>query len=213
MVTILINLIFLKKKNRFEIQKNHKFYKGFNESMSVESCIHSFFGTSKLSADLLVQEYGRNFGLKTVSFRAGCLTGPAHMGAELHGFLSYLVKTIIKNKPYEIFGYKGKQVRDNLHSSDLVKAFWEFYKKPSCGVVYNIGGSRKSNCSILEAVALIEKFSGIKAKLKYNKHHRTGDHIWWISDNSKFMRDFPNWKIKYDIKKIIKEMILFHDFR
>ena len=120
----------IEKKTRFELKKSHKFYKGINESLSIDSCVHSFFGASKLSADILVQEYGKNFGLKTVCFRGGCLTGPAHAGAELHGFLSYLVKTIMNQKTYNIYGYKGKQVRDNLHSSDLVNAFWEFYKKP-----------------------------------------------------------------------------------
>ncbi len=201
-----LNLI--EKKKRFDLKKNHKFFNGINETMSIDSCTHSFFGTSKLSADLLVQEYGKNFGLKTVCFRGGCLTGPAHTGAELHGFLSHLVKTILKKKVYKIFGYKGKQVRDNLHSSDLVNAFWEFYKKPLKGAVYNIGGSRKSNCSILEASKLIEFYSGIKPKFKYVKKNRTGDHIWWISNNNKFKKDYPNWQIKYDIKKIIKEMVL-----
>ncbi len=201
-----LNLI--EKNKRFELKKNDKFFNGINETMSIDSCTHSFFGTSKLSADLLVQEYGKNFGLKTVCFRGGCLTGPAHTGAELHGFLSFLVKTILKKKVYKIFGYKGKQVRDNLHSSDLVNAFWEFYKNPSNGAVYNIGGSRKSNCSILEAAKLIEIYSGIKPKFKYIKKNRTGDHIWWISNNDKFIKDYPNWQIKYDVKKIIKEMVL-----
>ena len=201
----------IEKKTRFELKKSHKFYKGINESLSIDSCVHSFFGASKLSADILVQEYGKNFGLKTVCFRGGCLTGPAHAGAELHGFLSYLVKTIMNQKTYNIYGYKGKQVRDNLHSSDLVNAFWEFYKKPLKGVVYNIGGSRKSNCSILEAINLIEEYSGIKSKLKYVKKNRTGDHIWWISDNNKFIKDFPNWKVKHDVKKVIKEMVSQHD--
>ncbi len=202
---------FIEKKYRYELDKTHRYYKGIDESLSVDSCIHSFFGASKLSADLLVQEYGRNFGLKTVCFRGGCLTGPNHAGAELHGFLSYLVKTVLAKKVYKIYGYKGKQVRDNLHSSDLVRAFWEYYKKPISGAVYNIGGSRKSNCSILEALNLTEKYSGIKAKLKYVKKNRTGDHIWWISNNKKFMNDYPKWKVEHNVKKIIKEMISKHN--
>ena len=175
--------------------------------MSIDSCVHSFFGASKLSADLFVQEYGKNLGLNTVCFRAGCLTGPAHSGAELHGFLSYLIKTILSKKTYNVFGYKGKQVRDNLHSSDLVNAFWEYHKKPKKGTVYNIGGSRISNCSIIEASQLIEKITKIKPKLNFLKKNRTGDHQWWITNNKKFMKDFPSWKIKYDSEKIIREII------
>ena len=149
----------------------------------------------------------KNLGLNTVCFRAGCLTGPAHSGAELHGFLSYLIKTILSKKTYNVFGYKGKQVRDNLHSSDLVNAFWEYHKKPKKGTVYNIGGSRISNCSIIEASQLIEKITKIKPKLNFLKKNRTGDHQWWITNNKKFMKDFPSWKIKYDSEKIIREII------
>ena len=204
-------LFFLEKKNRYELSNKNRHYIGINEDLKLDRCIHSFFGSSKLSADILVQEYGNNFGMKTVCFRGGCLTGSSHQGAELHGFLSYLVKTILKKKIYKIFGYKGKQVRDNLHSSDLVNAFWEFYKKPKKGAVYNIGGSRISNCSILEAVKLIENYTKIKAKLKFINKPRIGDHIWWITDNSKFKKDYPNWKQKYDIKKIIIELINNND--
>ena len=198
---------FQEQETRYEISNNHRYYKGIDETMSIEDCVHSFFGTSKLSADLLVQEYGKNLGLKTVCFRGGCLTGSSHSGAELHGFLSFLVKTILNKKEYKIFGYKGKQVRDNLHSSDLVNAFWEFYQKPKKGAVYNIGGSRVSNCSILEVSNLIGKILKIEPKTKYIKKNRVGDHIWWITDNHKFVKDFPNWKIKYDIEKIIYEMV------
>jgi len=205
------NLSFIEKKTRFELKKSNKYYFGIDESLKLDGCIHSFFGSSKLSADILVQEFGKNFGMKTVCFRGGCLTGPSHKGAELHGFLSYLVKTVLNNKVYKVFGYKGKQVRDNLHSSDLVNAFWEFYKKPKRGEVYNIGGSRISNCSILEAVKLIEKITKVKAKLKFFNNARIGDHIWWITDNSKFKRDYPNWKQNYDIKKILKEIIKNND--
>ena len=149
--------------------------------------------------------------MNTVCFRGGCLTGSSHRGTELHGFLSYLVKTILNKKVYKVFGFKGKQVRDNLHSSDLVNAFWEFYKKPLKGAVYNIGGSRLSNCSILEAVKLIESYTKLEAKLKFINKARVGDHIWWISNNSKFKKDYPNWKQNYDVKKIIKELINNND--
>ena len=148
----------IEKKNRWEIKKNHKFYKGIDESMSIDNCTHSFFGTSKAYSDLIVQEYGKNIGLKTSCFRAGCITGPNHSGAKLHGFLSYLVKASLKFKKYNLIGYKGKQVRDNIHSHDLVNCFWEFYKKPKFGEIYNTGGGRYSNCSILEAIDMIEKY-------------------------------------------------------
>lgn len=200
-----LNLI--EKKLRYELPKNHEYFNGINEKMSVQNCVHSLFGVSKLSADLMVQEYGKNFGLKTVSFRAGCLTGPMHSGAELHGFLSFLVKQTINKKKYKIFGYKGKQVRDNLHSFDLVNAFWSFFKFPRNGEIYNIGGARKSNCSILEAIQIIEKLSGIRAKFKILKENRVGDHKWWISDVKKFKNHYPNWNIKYDSKKIIEDII------
>jgi CDP-paratose 2-epimerase len=198
---------FLEKKKRYELKRNNKYYNGIDENLKIDNCIHSFFGSSKLSADIIVQEYGNNFGMKTVCFRGGCLTGSAHSGAELHGFLSYLVKIVMTQKKYKVFGYKGKQVRDNLHSKDLINAFWEFYKKPGTGKVYNIGGSRKSNCSILEAIELIEKYTNLKADLKFINKSRVGDHIWWISNNSKFKKDYPKWKQKYNIKKIIKDLV------
>ena len=194
-------------KTRFELNSKNKFFKGINESMSIDNNIHSLFGASKLAADILVQEYGKNFGLKTVCFRAGCITGNNHSGAKLHGFLSYLVKSCIKNNSYTILGYKGKQVRDNIHSKDLVNCFWEFYKKPTSGKVYNIGGGRKCSCSILEAIKIIEKILKIKIKITYNKKNRTGDHKWWITDNRKFIKDYPKFKINYNIKKIIEELI------
>ena len=151
-------------KSRWEISKKHKYFKGINESMNIDNCIHSFFGTSKSYADLVVQEYGKNAGLKTVSFRAGCITGPNHSGAKLHGFLSYLVKSSLSKKTYSIFGYKGKQVRDNIHSHDLVQCFWNYFQKPSIGEVYNIGGGRTSNCSVIEALNLVESIANIEIK-------------------------------------------------
>ena len=198
----------LEKRTRYELSKKNKFYNGVNEKLSVDDCTHSFFGVSKIYADLIVQEYGRNVGLKTVCFRAGCITGPNHSGAKLHGFLSYLVKQSLLKKEYTILGYKGKQVRDNLHSFDLINCFWEFFKKPKRGMVYNIGGGRFSNCSILEAISEIEYIAKIKIKRKFIKQNRIGDHIWYITDNKKFKKDYPNWKQKYNTKKIIKELIL-----
>ena len=194
-------------QSRWEISKKHKYFKGINESMNIDNCIHSFFGTSKSYADLVVQEYGKNAGLKTVSFRAGCITGPNHSGAKLHGFLSYLVKSSLSKKTYSIFGYKGKQVRDNIHSHDLVQCFWNYFQKPSIGEVYNIGGGRTSNCSVIEALNLVESIANIKIKKKYNKENRIGDHIWYVSDTKKFRKNYPNWKQKYNTKKIIEELI------
>ena len=197
------------KKFRYEIKKNHKFFKkGIDESMSIDQTTHSIFGASKSAADLLVQEYGRYFNLKTVSFRGGCLTGEYHSGAQLHGFLSFLIKSIISEKNYSVFGYKGKQVRDNIHSSDVVSAFDHFITKPlKGGKVYNLGGGRENSCSILEAIKMIEQISGRKSKYKILNKNRIGDHIWWISDNTKFKKDFPNWKLKIKLEKTLEKMI------
>ena len=192
---------------RWELNKKHKFYNGIDENMSLDKCIHSLFGVSKSYADLIVQEHGKNFGLKTVCFRAGCITGPSQASAKLHGFLSYLVKSAIKNKMYTIIGYKGKQVRDNIHCSDLVGCFWNFYLKPKVGEVYNIGGGRKSNLSILEALQYIELITGLKIKRKFLNKNRVGDHQWYISDTNKFQKHYPRWKQKYDNLMIIDELI------
>ena len=202
------------KKLRYEIKKSHKFFKkGIDETMSIDHTTHSIFGTSKAAADLLVQEYGRYFNLKTVTFRVGCLTGENHSGAQLHGFLSFLIKSIINNKNYSVFGYKGKQVRDNIHSIDVVSAFDEFIKKPlRGGKVYNLGGGRENSCSILEAIKMIEEISGKKSKYKILNKNRIGDHIWWISDNSEFKKDYPKWKIKIKLKKSLEKMIS-HEFQ
>ncbi len=199
------------KKLRFEIRKKHKYFKnGIDENMSLDHTTHSLFGASKASADLLVQEYGRYFNLRTACFRGGCLTGENHSGAKLHGFLSFLVKTIINEKKYSVFGYKGKQVRDNIHSLDVARAFNEFIKKPRVGGnVYNLGGGRENSCSILEAIKLIEDISDKKSNYKILKQNRIGDHIWWISDNSKFIKHYPNWKISITLRKSLKQMIDF----
>ena len=205
------NLNLIEKNKRWELKKKNKHFKGIDENFSIDNCTHSFFGVSKTYADLIVQEYGKNIGLKTVSFRGGCITGPNHSGAKLHGFLSYLVKIGLTKKKYDLIGYKGKQVRDNLHSFDLVNCFWEFYKKPRTGEVYNIGGGRFSNCSIIEALELVEKISNIKIKKNLIKKNRIGDHIWYISNTNKFKKDYPSWKQKYNTKKIIEELIYYNE--
>ena len=195
------------KKTRWELKTNNENFRGIKENFSIDNSTHSFFGVSKTYADLIVQEYGKNLGLKTVCFRGGCITGPNHSGANLHGFLSFLVKQTLRNKKYDLIGYKGKQVRDNLHSNDLVNCFWEFYKKPRKGEIYNIGGGRYSNCSIIEALNLVESISKTSIKRKILKIPRVGDHIWYISDTSKFKKHYPNWEQKYNTKKIIEELI------
>ncbi|MDD4954250.1 MAG: NAD-dependent epimerase/dehydratase family protein [Candidatus Omnitrophica bacterium] len=183
-------------ETRYELPKEHNYYKGIDESMSIDSCLHSVFGASKVAADILTQEYGKYFGIKTGTFRGGCLTGPAHSGAELHGFLSYLVKCAITGRTYKIYGYKGKQVRDNIHSFDLVNAFYHFFQKPRPGEVYNIGGGRFANVSMLEAIQICEKTSGKKMNYQYQDKNRIGDHIWWVSDVSKFRSHYPAWDYK-----------------
>lgn len=193
-------------ETRYEIDPTHPFQVGINETMSIDQCKHSLFGASKAAADLLVQEYGRYFGMKTVCFRGGCLTGPAHAGTELHGFLAYLMKCTVNQIPYRVFGYKGKQVRDNIHSFDLVSAFWEFFQAPRSGEVYNIGGSRYSCCSMLEAIEECQRLSGKKLKWTYVDDNRIGDHIWWISDVSKFQSHYPQWKYKYSVSGILEEI-------
>jgi len=200
------NLPLIEEKTRYELEESHPYYKGIDESMSVDGCLHSLFGASKLSADILVQEYGNYFGLKTGVFRGGCLTGPFHSGTELHGFLSYLVRCCVTGRRYTIYGYKGKQVRDNIHSYDLVNAFYHFYLSPQQGEVYNIGGSRFSNVSVIEAVEITEKICGKKLNYKYTEKNRIGDHIWWISDISKFKSHFPEWDLTYNIEQIIEDI-------
>ena len=197
----------IEKKTRWEINGNHLYANGITEKMSIDDCVHSFFGASKSYADLVVQEYGRNVGLKTVAFRAGCITGPNHSGAKLHGFLSYLVKVAMDKKRYYIFGYKGKQVRDNIHSFDVVSCFWEFFKKPRSGQIYNMGGGRKSNCSILEAFNIIQKLTNIRGKKMIKRENRVGDHIWYISNMKKFKKHYPKWKQTYNTEDIIDQLL------
>ena len=193
---------------RWEPDPSHPYAaRGIDESMSIDQTKHSVFGASKVAADVMTQEYGRYFGLKTGVFRGGCLTGPAHSGAELHGFLSYLVRCAVTGRPYTIYGYKGKQVRDNIHSGDLVSAFWQFYLKPRPGEVYNMGGSRHSNCSMLEAIGKIEALSGRRLNFSLSDQARSGDHIWWISDVGKFMRDYPSWRYTRSLDDILAELV------
>jgi len=199
-------LPFLELESRYELPEDHKFYGGIDESLGIDNCLHSLFGASKAAADILVQEYGRYFGLKTVAFRCGCITGPYHSSAELHGFLSYLVKCCITGKKYSIYGYKGKQVRDNIHSHDLANAFYQFYLAPRAGEVYNMGGGRAASVSVLEAIGLCEEISGRKMAYEYADRNRIGDHIWWISDLSKFKAHYPDWSITYDGRRIIGEI-------
>lgn len=194
-------------ETRWEIEERHPYYKnGIDESMSIDNAKHSLFGASKVAADVLAQEYGKYFGMNVGIFRGGCLTGGNHSGTMLHGFLNYLMKCVISGTEYSVFGYKGKQVRDNIHSEDVVNVFYHFYQKPRCGEVYNLGGGRFSNCSMLEAITACEKAAGKKLKYKYIDQNRIGDHIWYISDMSKFKKHFPGWEQKYSLQAIVDDI-------
>ena len=198
----------VEEETRWEVRTDHPFAAhGIDELMSIDGSLHSLFGASKLAADVLVQEYGRYFGLKTACFRGGCLTGPGHSGTMLHGFLAYLAKCAVTGQPYTVFGYEGKQVRDNIHSWDLVNAFWHFVQSPRAGAVYNIGGGRHANCSMLEAIAVCERLTGRPMNWSYTNQARAGDHIWWISDVRRFQSDYPRWRYRYDIEAILAEVV------
>ena len=204
------NLDFVELPTRYELPVGHALFNGLDEKFPIDQCLHSLFGASKLAADVLVQEYGRYFGMNTGVFRGGCLTGGRHAGTMLHGFLSYLIKCAIVGREYTVIGYAGKQVRDNIHSIDLINAFDQFFQKPRQGAVYNIGGTRQSNCSILEAVSIIESVAKVKMQLSFSDEARIGDHQWWITDASKFKTDYPNWELKHDTNSIITEI---HDYQ
>jgi CDP-paratose 2-epimerase len=191
---------------RLELPADHRWYRGIDTSMSIDASTHSLFGVSKAAADLLVQEYGRYFGMPTMCVRGGCLTGPNHAGTRLHGFLSYLMRCTITGRPYTVYGYGGKQVRDNIHSADLVRAFEAFAAAPRAGAVYNLGGGRRCNCSVLEAIALCEQIAGRELHWSLSEEHRTGDHRWWISDVEAFRRDHPGWEIEHGIEDILREI-------
>ena len=201
------DLPLVEEETRWELAADHPYAAhGIDESMSIDASTHSLFGVSKAAADLLVQEYGRYFGLKTAAFRGGCLTGPSHSGAELHGFLAYLVKCAVEGRTYTIFGYKGKQVRDNIHSHDFVSALWHCFENPRPGECYNMGGSRFANCSMLEAMAICEELTGRPMDVTYSGDNRTGDHIWWISDVRKFQSHYPDWRFTCDMRKTLEEI-------
>jgi CDP-paratose 2-epimerase len=194
----------VERETRWEIAPDHTYANGIREDMSIDQTLHSLFGASKAAADLLVQEYGRYFGMSTACFRGGCLTGPNHSGTQLHGFLSYLMKCVVTGTPYTVYGYRGKQVRDNIHSADLIRAFDCFFRDPRQGEVYNIGGGRYSNCSMLEAISCCEKIAGRSLQWTYAETNRTGDHIWWISDVGKFQSHYPPWDLTYDVPRICR---------
>ena len=193
-------------ERRWEIAPEHPYAEGVPEEMSIDQTLHSLFGASKVAADVAVQEYGRYFGMRTACFRGGCLTGPNHSGAKLHGFLAYLMQCAVLREEYTVLGYKGKQVRDNIHSSDLIRAFDAFFEAPRCGEVYNIGGGRYSNCSILEAIQMCEQITQREMIWNYKETNRTGDHMWWISDLSKFSSHYPSWQLRHDIPSIMREI-------
>jgi CDP-paratose 2-epimerase len=193
---------------RWEVDASHPYAAhGIDETMSLDQTMHSLFGASKVAADVMTQEYGRYFGMNTVALRGGCITGPAHAGAELHGFLAYLVKCAVTGRPYTIFGYKGKQVRDNIHARDLVAALWRYHERPIPGAVYNIGGSRYSNCSVLEVIELVQEMTGHALGYTLVDRPRAGDHIWYVSDVRKFQADYPEWSYRYDQKAILAEIV------
>ena len=200
------NFKYIELKYRYEpLDKELK--RGIAEDFSIDNSKHSLFGCSKLSSDLYVQEYGKYFGMKTGVFRGGCLTGPNHQGAELHGFLSYLVKCNINKLTYTICGYKGKQVRDNIHSSDLINMFFLYYQNPRKGEVYNCGGGRENSCSILEAIKKIESKTKIKMKFRISSNNRIGDHKWYITNFQKFKKHYPNWELKKSLNSTIEDII------
>ena len=196
----------LELETRWEIDPAHRYAPGIAEDMSIDQSKHSLFAASKVAADVLLQEYGRYLGMRTACFRGGCLTGPNHSGTQLHGFLAYLMKCVMTGTPYTVFGYKGKQVRDNIHSADLIAAFYEFYQRPRSAEVYNIGGGRASNCSMLEAIAECETIAGRPLDYSYAEDNRSGDHIWYVSDLAKFRSHYPAWGVTYDVPRILREM-------
>lgn len=197
----------LELEYRLELGEDHRYYPGVDTSMSIDRSTHSLFGVSKAAADLMVQEYGRYFDLATVCFRGGCLTGPNHAGTMLHGFLSYLMRATVTGTPYTVFGYGGKQVRDNIHAADLVSAFEHFHRDPRRGgAVYNIGGGRAVNCSMLEAIELCERVAGRELNWTLSEENRIGDHRWWISDLRPFTEDFPGWSLTRDLEDILREV-------
>ena len=193
----------IEQDTRLELPPAHPLFAGIDESMSIDATMHSLFGVSKCAADLLVQEFGRYFGLRSACFRCGCITGPGHAGAQLHGFLSYLVRCAVTDTPYTVIGHGGKQVRDNIDASDLAHAFWHFIGSPRAGAVYNMGGGRRANCSVLEAISLVEGLTGRPMRWSHDPRARAGDHLWWISDTSRFEAEHPGWRLTSGIGDIV----------
>jgi CDP-paratose 2-epimerase len=200
------SLPLLELDSRFELPTDHTYANGIREDMSIDSSLHSIFGASKVAADVLVQEYGRYYALPTVCFRGGTLTGPNHSATELHGFLAYVMKCVMTNTRYTIYGYKGKQVRDAIHSRDLVAAFDLVWRSPRAGEVYNIGGGRFSNASVLEALAIAGELTELEPQSEYVARNRVGDHQWWIGDNSKFQQHYPDWRLTVNVPMILREI-------
>jgi CDP-paratose 2-epimerase len=200
------SLPLIEQETRWEIDPNHTYADGIREDMSIDACLHSVFGASKVAADVMVQEYGRYFDMKTACFRGGTLTGPAHSATELHGFLGYVMRANMERRTYNLYGYKGKQVRDAIHSHDVTAAFEAFFRNPRSAAVYNLGGGRHSNVSNLEAFALAEKISGQEMIYEYQEANRIGDHQWWIGSNASFQADYPTWKQVYDVPMILQEI-------
>jgi CDP-paratose 2-epimerase len=194
------------ERTRLELPEGHRYHGGIDTTMSIDASTHSLFGVSKTAADLLVQEYGRYFHMPTVCFRGGCLTGPNHAGTQLHGFLSYLMRCTVTGEPYTVFGYGGKQVRDNIHAADLIAAFAAFHSAPRAAAVYNVGGGRQSNCSMLEAIELCQQIAGRELSWELDATNRVGDHRWWISDIEPFKRDYPQWDITHDVGEILRQI-------
>jgi CDP-paratose 2-epimerase len=194
------------RESRLELPEDHPYFSGIDTSMSIDRSTHSLFGVSKASADLLVQEYGRYFGMSTVSFRCGCITGSSHAGAVLHGFLAYLMKATVTGTPYTVFGYRGKQVRDNIHGADVASACLAFHAAPRAAAVYNLGGGRDSNCSMLEAIAACERIADRELDWTLSDEARVGDHRWWISDTGDFRDDYPDWHLEHDVEAMLREI-------
>jgi CDP-paratose 2-epimerase len=204
------DLPFVEEATRWDLDREHPFYQGVDETMAIDATRHSLFGVSKVAADLMVQEYGRYFGMKTVCLRGGCLTGPHHAGAQLHGFLAYLMRATMEELPYTVYGYQAKQVRDNIHSRDYVAAIDQFYRAPRIAAVYNMGGGRGCSCSMLEAIGLCEEIAGKRLTWRYDDRPRVGDHIWWISDTSRFRHDYPEWHQEFDLRSTLEQMVARH---
>jgi CDP-paratose 2-epimerase len=200
------SLPLVERETRWELEPPHPYADGIKEDMSIDHTLHSLFGASKVAADVMVQEYGRYFNMKTSCVRGGTLTGPRHAATQLHGFLGYVMRCAMTGTPYTVLGYKGKQVRDAIHSSDLIRAFYEVYKVPRVAEVYNIGGGRFSHCSVLEAIHISQEISGREMKWSYSETNRIGDHIWWVGSNARFQEHYPDWKMEYDVERILTDI-------